>query len=40
LKLKLKGCHFYTIEVFEAESQEVLNTLIEHDFQIAFKKWQ
>jgi hypothetical protein len=26
--------------MFEAESQEVLNTLIEHDFQIAFKKWQ
>jgi hypothetical protein len=24
----------------EAESQTVLNTLTEHDFQDAFKKWQ
>jgi hypothetical protein len=40
LKIKLKGCHFYTTVVIEAESQAVLNTLIEHDFQDAFKKWQ
>jgi hypothetical protein len=26
--------------VIEAESQGVLNTLTEHDFQDAFKKWQ
>jgi hypothetical protein len=26
--------------VFEAESQVVLNTFTEHDFQDAFKKWQ
>jgi hypothetical protein len=26
--------------VIEAESQAVLNTLNEHDFQDAFKKWQ
>jgi hypothetical protein len=26
--------------VIEAESQVVLNTLIEHDFQDAFEKWQ
>jgi hypothetical protein len=26
--------------VTEAESQAVLNTLAEHDFQGAFKKWQ
>jgi hypothetical protein len=26
--------------VIEAESQEVLNTLTEHDFEDAFKKWQ
>jgi hypothetical protein len=32
--------HFDTIEVIEAESQAVLNTLIEHDFQKEFKKWQ
>jgi hypothetical protein len=39
-KIKLKDRHFDTIEVIEAESQAVLNTLIEHDFQNAFKKWQ
>jgi hypothetical protein len=38
LKIKLKGCHFYIIEVIEAESQAVLNTLTEHNFQDAFKK--
>jgi hypothetical protein len=26
--------------VIEAESQVVLNTFTEHDFQDAFKKWQ
>jgi hypothetical protein len=26
--------------VIEAESQAVLNTLTEHDFQGAFKKWE
>jgi hypothetical protein len=38
LKIKLKGRHFDTTEVIEAESQAVLNTLAEHDFQDAFKK--
>jgi hypothetical protein len=38
LKIKLKGCHFDTIEVIEAESQAVLHTLTEHYFQNAFKK--
>jgi hypothetical protein len=37
LKIKLKGRHFDTIEVMEAESQAVLNTLREHDFQDVFK---
>jgi hypothetical protein len=40
LKIKLKGHRFDTIEVIEAGSQVVLNTLTEHDFQDAFKKWQ
>jgi hypothetical protein len=40
LKLKPKGHHFDTTEVIEAESQAVLNTLTEHDFQDAFNKWQ
>jgi hypothetical protein len=40
LKIKLKGHHFDTIEMFEAESQAVLNAFTEHDFQDAFKKWQ
>jgi hypothetical protein len=37
LKIKLKGCHYDTIEVIEAESQAVLNTFTEHDFQDAVK---
>jgi hypothetical protein len=36
LKIKLKCHHFDTVEVIEAESQAVLNTLTEHDFQDAF----
>jgi hypothetical protein len=40
LKLKLKGRRFDTIEVIEAETQAVLDTLTEHDFQKAFKKWK
>jgi hypothetical protein len=40
LKIKLKGSHFDTIEVIGAESQAVLNTFTEHDFQDAFKKCQ
>jgi hypothetical protein len=40
LKTKLKGHHFDTFEMTEAESQAVLNTLTERDFQDAFKKWQ
>jgi hypothetical protein len=37
LKIKLKGCHFHTTEVIEAELQVVLNTLTEQVFQDAFK---
>jgi hypothetical protein len=33
LKIKLKGRHFDTTEVIKAESQVVLNTLTERDFQ-------
>jgi hypothetical protein len=40
LKIKLKGHHFDTTEVIEAKLQAVLNTLTEHEFQDAFKKWQ
>jgi hypothetical protein len=39
LVMKLKGCHFVKIKVYEAESQAALNSLSEHDFQDAFKKW-
>jgi hypothetical protein len=35
---KLKGRHFDTIEVTEAKSQAVLNTLTEHNFHDEFKK--
>jgi hypothetical protein len=37
-KIQLKEPHFGTSEVIEAESQAVLNTLTEHDFQDALKK--
>jgi hypothetical protein len=37
LKIKLEGSHFDTTEVIYAESQAVLNTLTEHDFQDSFK---
>jgi hypothetical protein len=37
LKIKLKGRHFVTNEVTEAELQAVLNTLTDQDFQDAFK---
>jgi hypothetical protein len=40
LKINLKGPHFDTIGLIEAESQAVLNTFTEHDFQDAFKEWQ
>jgi hypothetical protein len=39
MKIKLKGRHIYTIDVMEAESQMVLNTLTEHVFQNAIRKW-
>jgi hypothetical protein len=38
MKIKLKGHHFDTIEMFEVEWQAVLNTLTEHKFQDAFRK--
>jgi hypothetical protein len=36
----LKGRCSDTTDVIKAELQAVLNTLTEHDFQDAFKKWQ
>jgi hypothetical protein len=35
--VKLESCHFDTTEVMEAESQAMLNSLTEQDFQDAFK---
>jgi hypothetical protein len=40
LKIKLKDRHFERTEVMEVESQVVLNSLKEHDFQDALGKWQ
>ena len=40
LKMKLKGRRFQTLEEIQAESQAVLNTLRENDFQECFKNWQ
>jgi predicted NAD-dependent protein-ADP-ribosyltransferase YbiA (DUF1768 family) len=38
MKLKLKGRQFDTIEHMQAESQRVLDTLTDKDFQKAFQK--
>jgi hypothetical protein len=40
MKLKLKGRCFDTIEEIQVESQRVLDTLTEKDFQEAFQKWR
>ena len=39
LKMKLKGRRFQTLEEIQAESQALLNTLRENDFQECFKNW-
>jgi hypothetical protein len=36
-KIKLKGRHFDTIQMMETESQAVLNTPTENDFQDTFR---
>jgi len=38
MKLKLKGRRFNTTEEIQAETQKVLDTLTEKDFQEAFQK--
>jgi hypothetical protein len=38
LKINLRGSHFDTIEVIEAESLAVLTSLTDHNFQDAIKK--
>jgi hypothetical protein len=40
MKLKLKGRRFDTTEDIQAESQRVLDTVTEKDFQEAFQKWK
>jgi hypothetical protein len=40
MKIKLKGLRFDTVEEIQAETQKVLNTLTNKDFQVAFQKWQ
>jgi hypothetical protein len=40
VKTKVKGHHFDTSDVIETGLQSVLNTIPEHNFQNAFKKWQ
>jgi hypothetical protein len=40
MKLKLKGRRFDTTEEIQAESQRVLDTPTENDFQEAFQKWR
>jgi hypothetical protein len=40
LKIKQKSRHVDAIVAIEADSQAMLNILIERDFQNVFKKWQ
>jgi hypothetical protein len=40
MKLKLKGRRFDTIEEIQAESQRVLDTVTEKEFQETFQKWR
>jgi hypothetical protein len=40
MKLKLQGHRFDTSEEIQAESQRVLDTLTEKDFQKMFQKWR
>jgi hypothetical protein len=40
MKLKLKERRFDTSEEIQAESQRVLDTVTEKDFQEAFEKWR
>jgi hypothetical protein len=40
MKLKLKGRRFDTNEEIQAESQRMLDTVTEKDFQKAFQKWR
>jgi hypothetical protein len=40
MKLKLKGRRFDTIEEIQVESQRVLDSLTEKDFQEAFQEWR
>jgi len=40
MKLKLNGRWVDTTEEIQAESQRVLDTLIEKDFQEVFQKWR
>jgi hypothetical protein len=40
MKLKLKGRRFDTTEEIQVESQRVLDTVAEKDFQEAFQKWR
>ena len=40
MKLQLKGHRFGRVEEMQRESQNVLGTLREQDFQHAFQQWQ
>jgi hypothetical protein len=40
MKLKLEGRRFDTTEEIRAESQRMLDTLTEKDFQEVFQKWR
>jgi hypothetical protein len=39
IKIKLKGRRFDNVEEIQAESQKVLKTLTQKDFQDTFRSW-
>jgi hypothetical protein len=40
VEIKLKGRRFDTVEEIQTESQKVLKTLTQKDFQDSFRSWQ
>jgi len=40
MKFRLKGWRFLSIAEIQAESEQVLNTLMPADFNECFQKWQ
>jgi hypothetical protein len=40
MKMQLKGCRFHAISEIQRESQNVMDSLTQNDFEAAFQQWQ